>query len=110
MTVRFAHIAVGQRFALAGETFVKVNSLIARHETGGGQQLIPRSEEVEPLAGSDTPSAQPAATLTPALRAAFDDFHAASLACVEQLAAGTVDIEQAREALAEARRKFLAAT
>ncbi len=107
MKARFAQLAIGQSFVHQGENFTKINSLLARNEGSNKQQLVPRSTMVEvaepaPAAGGGVPTWDQ-------VRDAFERYYVASVTCVEAVA-GEDDqgaAEQAKETLAQARRRFL---
>lgn len=105
MKIKFAQLAAGQRFTFQGATLVKINSLIARNEASGKQQLVPRSSpvDIEDTAAAAAPATVPA---WEQIRAAFEDYCAASTAGIDAVAAGA-DAEQAKQTLAQARRRFL---
>lgn len=106
MKIRFAQVAIGQCFTYRGETFTKVNSLIAR-DAGNRQQLLPRSTTVELLDGAEGSAGAAAASDWPGVREAFEHYHAASLTAIDAVATEKDRAEQAKQALAQARRRFL---
>ena len=106
MSTRFFELRPGARFRFRGETYVKLSTLMARHEDDGSQRLIARSATVEPLdattcaAASELPETLPSDTARHAL-----DVFATSLATAlaptlepDQQARLLAAIEQARTA------------
>ena len=76
--MRFHQLGVGQTFRLEGQTYTKLDSLMAVHAGSGQRRLIKRSAEVEPLPeDSDPTPAAPAsdALSTATVLAAFDTFY-----------------------------------
>ncbi len=106
MKVRFAQLAIGQRFTHHGETLTKINSLIARNEGSNKQQLVPRSTLVTVLEPAhETVDGIPT---WGQVRDAFERYYAASVSCVESVAGADDGTEQqAIQTLAQARRRFL---
>lgn len=98
--MKLQQLAIGARFEYDGRVYVKTGPLTAASEQGG-QALIPRYAVLRPL---DLPPPDDEGgkgkLARPAVMAAFNDFYRVC----EELAG-----ESASEALAEARRRFIAA-
>ncbi|MDD3449695.1 MAG: hypothetical protein PHF72_11780 [Gammaproteobacteria bacterium] len=67
MKSRFSQLAVGQRFELDSEDWIKISPLLARSEAAGHQRMIPRSTAVTPAGTLAATPAEPAPALKPAL-------------------------------------------
>lgn len=112
--MKFPDLAVGARFVLDGEPYVKSGPLVARNEASGRARLIGRYLVVAPL-GEQHPSAP---TPVPAgevnmerVMAALDTLCRRCEATLDGLMPLLEErrLEQARAALAAAREEFLAA-
>jgi hypothetical protein len=111
MEMKFHQLRPGQRFQWQGETFEKLNPLLACSTESGTQRMVPRSTPVSVLAdGTATPP--PAATRqipdTQAIGRAFEDYHRSSLYWLERSDGTAEAVAQAHQALAMARERFLA--
>lgn len=109
METKFHQLRPGQRFQWQGETYEKINPLLARSLESGTQRLIPRSTAVTPLDGATVPTAEPPPADPQAVRRAFEDYHRSSLRWLEQQDGSEEKLNQAREALVRARQRVLAA-
>lgn len=109
MEMKFHQLRPGQRFQWQGETYEKINPLLARNLDGGGQRLIPRSTSVNVSEGDlPTPPATAARTMDlREIRRAFEDYHHSSLHWLERLDGAEETTAQARDALERARERFL---
>jgi hypothetical protein len=75
--MKFSQLAIGQRFAWQGQTWVKSTPLQADPVEGGKRRLVPRSATVEPLeieSETDTPPARPSQIPVERLEQAMDVF------------------------------------
>lgn len=109
METKFHQIRPGQRFHWQGETYEKINPLLARNLEGGAQRLIPRSTAVTPLDGVAVPAVEPRPVDLQTVRRAFEDYHHCSLRWLEQQDGSEDKLNQAREALVRAQQRVLAA-
>ena len=107
METKFHQIRPGQRFQWQGETYEKINPLLARNLEGGAQRLIPRSTAVTPLDGVAVPAVEPQPVDLQTVRRTFEDYHHSSLRWLEQLDGSEDKLNQAREALVRARQRVL---
>jgi hypothetical protein len=108
--MKFPQLPIGARFEFEGKLYVKTGPIAAVSEEGG-LRMIPRWAVLRPLDGSAPgASPRPLANLDgERVRVAFEDFHGEC----ERLLASAVEhedrLEAAREKLAMARKRFLAA-
>ncbi len=109
METRFHQLRPGQHFQWQGETYEKINPLLARSVDSGAQRLIPRSTQVMPLTGAPPPAAEPPPADLQAVRHAIEDYHRNSLHWLDQQNGSEEKLNQAREALAQARQRVLSA-
>lgn len=110
METKFHQLRPGQRFQWQGESYEKINPLLARSLGSGAQRLIPRSTLVVALDGAPAaPTAVPSPVDLPAARRAFEDYHHSSLHWLEQQDGSDKRLNQARDALAQARQRVLTA-
>jgi len=110
METKFHQLRPGQRFTWQGETYEKINPLLARNAASGAQRMVPRSSLVTRL--EDTVVTVTAALSTPdpaAARHAFEDYHRSSLHWLERQDGSEEKLHQAQAALAQARQRVLAA-
>lgn len=75
--MKFSQLAVDQVFEHAGERYVKIGPLTARHERTGQQKFLARAALVQPIGGSAPEKAASKRDALPAdqVLAAFEDFH-----------------------------------
>ncbi len=106
--MKFHQVAVGQRFELEGEWYVKDRPLTATHEASGRSRLLRRSVNVS-LSGSPAPPASQQTLEVQKVQAAFEVYHAQCLACVRDLLvdAGPARAAAVHDRLDAARRGFL---
>ena len=83
--MRFHQLSIGQRFRFEGETYVKINALVASCERTSHHRVIRRSAEVAPLA-ADEPVAEAGSGQTP--DRALDAFRVEAQSILDAVAAG----------------------
>lgn len=108
--MRFHQLGAGQQFRFEGETYSKLDSLMAVHAGSGQRRLIKRSAEVEPCRDeTDTAAAAPTrdALPTATVLAAFDAFHEQCRALLADAADPTRQ-DELNARLEQARQDFLA--
>jgi hypothetical protein len=109
ITMKFNLLAVGQRFELDGETYIKISPLVAEQQKNGQRKLIRKAADVTPT--DETRAAQPAprtdAISAQRLVQALDVYEAALSAQLQEAVMDTLDDQTWRQALAQARRIFL---
>jgi hypothetical protein len=109
--MKFHELAVGQRFEMQGETFVKVSPLVAIHEQSDTRRLIRRSADVRLLGEAAAKSRAASPDRLPAGRvvAAFETFYARCLQSLDDVAPrlGQPTLASLRGQIEEARRQFL---
>lgn len=104
--MRFHQLSIGQRFRFEGETYVKINTLVASCERTSHHRVIRRSAEVALLgadqssAGQDVPADDPERALQ-RLRARLPAILDA-VAAGEDPAAARAELETALDRLARA--------
>jgi len=102
--MKFHQVPLGQRFEFEGKWYIKSRPLTATHEASGETRIIRRSADVT-LPGVGASAAPPPQVLeTTAVRAAFEEFYARCVACLE-----TLRVEQNTEQLSAARARIEAA-
>ncbi|MDT8387873.1 MAG: hypothetical protein RQ736_10180 [Thiogranum sp.] len=108
--MKFHQVALGQRFELEGEWYVKDRPLTATHEASGRSRLLRRSANVSLSAGVAPPASQQTLSVQK-VQAAFEVYHAQCLACVQDLLAdaGPTQTSAVHDRLDVARREFLGA-
>jgi len=110
MEAKFHQLRPGQRFQWQGETYEKINPLLARNLDSGAQRMVPRSTTVALLAGEVAPvTAEPPPPDRAAVRRTFEDYHRSSLHWLEQQDGSEEQLRLAHAALAQARQRVLAA-
>lgn len=109
--MKFSQLAVGQVFEHAGERYVKIGPLTARHERTGQQKFLARAALVQSIGG---PAPEKAAAKRDALPAdqvliAFEGYHDQCLQALAELQTElpSASWERVRRHLQEARRAFL---
>lgn len=102
--MKFTQLPIGARFRYQDRLYSKTSPLAASGEDGA-QRLIPRSAVVQPAETAvETDRSAPHD-----LRAALDDYHAACVALLGEVAeAGPSGLQGARTRLDEAHRALLA--
>lgn len=107
--MKFHQVAVGQRFEFEGKVYVKSRPLTAIHEASGQTQMIRRSANVT-LPGERVaePSA-PQVLEAEAVRAAFEDFYAHCVACLQDMETeqNAKTLSAAHSRIERARKEFL---
>ncbi len=85
--MRFHRLSIGQRFAFEGETWVKINTLVASCERTAHHRVIRRSAEVRPLAAGDSATGRAEGPADDAGKA-LAQLRSALLAIIDAVAAG----------------------
>ncbi|MBZ0104811.1 MAG: hypothetical protein K8H84_04185 [Sulfuricella denitrificans] len=108
--MKFMDLALGQKFELEGEIYVRTGPLVASHAENSKQRFMARYVSVTPLGESTSASPQPANTLSSGkVNIAFENYHAQCLGALEQLDAELPPdrLGALRKQIEQARQTFL---
>ncbi|MEW5771150.1 MAG: hypothetical protein AB1831_12410 [Pseudomonadota bacterium] len=108
--MKFTQLPIGTRFEFEGRVYVKTGPIAAASESGA-QRMIPRYAVLRPLDGALPPPPPPSTRQVEeaAVLAAFEAYHEECRRLLTSAVSDTVRLALARDGLAAARERFLAA-